>query len=455
MTKDNSINNTSSTTLQMDSTFKRHTAYLGRVIASYHNLYQQESTFSDGEKVQSYPHLIGYKEGEVRVVAYDDSRGPDQLSLVKAMGERQIAISIKHHAQSPSNDHLEIMKLQCTHAQLVVRSGNKVITLNNPQNYQSGLFGDTSYPMIFFTPSFPEQLSREEIIDCEKNIIAWSALINTFSHFPGDYNGGDPLTAKSLQEAHLFGKKVLDAFAGKTEAIQWLEQEDNKLYCAEMVFLALTLGTTFPLNEQFLAPDVLNSLREAFLDKKLSSLNSNPQLSEINIELPRFSFQPFKQASEEIVKNGFGDGLAIQPMLVTDMITSFIKYSVPRKDRGEKCGKYQVELLQHSKLFLKQFLPHQEIQDPNSKINILIKKLEVVLMVEYESYEVFQASLKDTLFEIEEEVAIISTASNMFIPPHTFLVRALEKKTENKVKGLLGIDYLGHGIHQSLVNEGV
>lgn len=450
MTKENTHTNINEASTQFNTTFEKHSAFLGRSISNYHELYQQESIFSDGRKIKSFPHLIGLKEDEFRIISYDNSNGTEQLSLAKAMGKRRIAISIKHHAQNPSNDPLEVMKLQCSHAQLVIRNGEDVLTLNNPQSYEEGLFGDESYPMIFLMPNYQVEMSDENVLEYDKNIIAWACLINTFSHFPGDYNGGDPLTAKNLKDAHLFGRKVLDAFLGDEGAIEWLKHEDNKLYCAEMVFLALTLGATFPLTDKLLSPKLITSLREAIHSKKLASINENPQFIKLSIDLPDSSLQPLRLDSEEIVKNGFGDGLAIQPMLVTDMITSFIKYSVPRRDLGEKCGKYQVELLQKSKLFLNQFLPHQEIQNPESKINSLICKLELVIGTEHGSYLEFQSSLKEILSEIESEVARISSASNMFIPPHAFLVRAIENKLENRIKGLLAIDYLGHGVHQSL-----
>lgn len=450
MNKNNTFIDTNASVKQFNTTFEKQSAYLGRSISNYHELYQQESIFSDGRKIKSFPHLIGLKEDELKIISYDNSNGTEQLSLAKAMGKRRIAISIKHHAQKASDDSLEIMKLQCSHAQLVVRSGADVLTLNNPQSYEEGLFGDESYPMIFLMPNYQIEMSEEKVLAYDKNIIAWASLINTYSHFPGDYNGGDPLTAKNLKEAHYFGKKVLDAFLGNADAIEWLKLEDNKLYCAEMVFLALTLGSTFPLTEKFLSLELVSSLRKAFQDKRLSLVNENPQFTKLNIDLPDSSLMPLRLVSEEVINNGFGDGLAIQPMLVSDMITSYIKNTVPRRELGESCGKYQVELLQKSKQFLNMFLPHQEIQNSSSKINSLISKLEIVLGSEHGSYLAFQTTLKAILSEIDNEVARISSASNMFIPPHAFLVRAIENKVENRVKGIFAIDYLGHGVHQSL-----
>lgn len=137
-------------------------------------------------------------------------------------------------------------------------------------------------------------------------------------------------------------------------------------------------------------------------------------------------------------------------MLVSDMLTSFVKYSVDRKSLGESSGRYQYELFKYTQTFLNQYLSPEAFAT-DSKVSVLISQIEECLLKVHSSYEDFLHELKPLLEKIDFEVAKYSSAKNAFIPPHCFFIRALEFKLEGKAKGLVGLRYFGHGIHKSLI----
>ncbi len=425
--------------------FSKHAMMLGRNITDFKDLYSQKTTFSDGKIIECFPHLMGVADDQLKIIPYNNDDGMNQEKLIEMMGDRRILISIKHHAIDPLEK--ESLKLQCTHAQLIVKSSEGVMSLNNPQSYEQALFGDKDYPMMFFSIDFPEEVSKESIRDYENNIILWTTIINTFSSFPSNYDGGDPLSAKDRDSSIRFADMAMKALAGNSEARSWFKEERNKLYCAELVFLGLTLGLIYPLNERHLDSESFNLLRDQLHSKEFLCFNSNPLISHIDLPLPSSDLCPLEGNNESTY---FGSNLAVRPMLVSDMLTSYIKYTVDRENLGEKSGRYQLELFKYTQRFLNQYLPVEAFSE-NSSVSLLITKVEEIILKEHDSYKDYLSKLKPVLRSLNEEVSKYSNSKNTFIPPHCFFVRSLEYELENKRKGLVGIKYFGHGIHKSLL----
>ena len=426
--------------------FEKLSASLGRKIENWYDLYELKNAFSDGKKISSFPHLLGLDEAKIVPIPYGNSKGINQEELVKLMDKRRVLVSLKHHASSPIlNKPKESMKLQSTHAQMIVRSGDTVMSLNNPQGYEDGLFGDESYPMMFFGLDFPEDVTEEEIRSYENNMILWGLAINHFSTFPNDYNGGDPLMCRNNSELSVYGDRVIDALLGDTASKNFLMKPENGLYCAEMVFGLICLGVQHPLSASALGNEKFNRVKEAFLSRNFLSDSENPQISSVEMIFPLDSLKPLR-AEYDSGDGYFGEGLAIQPMLCSELITSFIKYSVPRKRLGEDSGLYQLELLDHAGVFLKEYLPEDSLKR-GSTLDTLLSKLKGILASNHGTYENFKERLVPVLSSIDDEVEKVSNTGNTFFPPHCFLVRALENTKEGKVKGALGLSYFGHGVH--------
>lgn len=450
MVNNNKANETQSTQLQSpsDSSFKKLSTELGRPITSYHDLFGTKTTLSDGKVISSYPHLLDLKEEEVVIIPYDNNDRENQVELVKKMGKRRLLVSVRHHAMKPDEREKEKLKLQCTHAQMIVRSNNKVITLNNPQDYELGLFGEPEYPAIYFLPKFPEGTTVEQIVYYENNIVAWASILNTFSDFPGDYNGGDPLSARTDPEVKYFGDQAIKALLGYQEAREWMKKPENCLYCAELVYMSLTLGTSFPLNEMTLGAELFGKIKITIETRDFLRLNKNPMIDHIEINLPSENLQAIKPSP--VSSTISGNGLAVRPMLISEMITGFLKYTVNRAQQGEGCGKYQYELFQSAKPFMSMYIPTAKLT-PGTILHDLIESVESVLLTQHANYAEFRSKLKPVLDAIDFEVEKISSAENTFIPPHTYLIRALELKRERVIKGTLGFEYFGHALHKNFV----
>ncbi len=435
------------------SSFEKLSDFFQRDIKSWHDLYEQRTSFSDGKSLASWPHLFGLEEERIVHVSYDDSLGTEQRDLVRMMGKRRLLVSLKHHACSPDRDPKEMMKLQCTHAQLVVRSEDKVLTLNNPQGYEKGLFGVPNYPMIFLALEFPEGFSEKEILDYENNIINWASILNTFSTFPEDntYNGGDPLITNSTKGFMKYGTLALRALYGSSDAIEEMARNENALYCAELLFAAICLGIQYPLNSTFVPPELFEGINERIVDKKFLRNNGNPQIATLNLIPASEELKPLVMRNDSSNTDSYFDpNLAFRPMLFSDVITNFIKYSVPRKPLGESSGFYQYELLQLSKAFINSYLPPETLAE-GSDFSELLKKLEAVLIEDHGDYESFKVALHPILNVINAQVEKVSNAGNTFFPPHALLVRAIENIQYKKRRGALGLSYFAHGIHKDFL----
>src|SRR5690606_15808797 len=130
-----------------------------------------------------------YEEGKpITLIAYDNALGPRQEDLVRFVEPGEVLIGVKHH--KPEHPVLggagkEEVKLDSTHIELAVGvtvdnpDGTKskgVITLNNPQNYEGGLFGTPDYPMIFLKLKFPPGLSAADQKAYMDNFRTWLTI---------------------------------------------------------------------------------------------------------------------------------------------------------------------------------------------------------------------------------------------------------------------------------------
>lgn len=152
----------------------------------------------------------------------------------------EILIALKFHPSiTPQEINIDTIKFGITHAQAVIKEGNRVFTINSPQDYMWGGFGnDITYPTIFLKP---EGISKNHL----KNIKNWLLLINGLTRFPNDYNGGDDINIKTYDDINVYANCLIEAAQGSAEAKNVIES--YPVYCAELIYLALNLGMIMPL----------------------------------------------------------------------------------------------------------------------------------------------------------------------------------------------------------------
>jgi len=349
-----------------------------------------------GQTVFAATHLFGEPINPIPYHDADGSQVVDASGQVVMQGDREIArffppgrigYAIKHHrpdhrsldfgaldGASPSALK-EDMKLQDTHIGLVVGVRRPlgddlvdgVITLNNPQGYQSGRFGSPSYPMVFVRPGFPDYLPEDLHGAFEDNIRTMILAFNAVSTFPGDYNGGDPLAARTPDQVREHVRQMFLSVAGegeaRDEARAFFGKPENLIYCAELAHVATTAGVLVPLNlagvvHGGLVDEAVYARFEQLVDDHnaghdtpLTQMNSNGLARHVEAALAPATLLPLpeyagdRQAEES-------DKLAFRPLTMVEIVEGFLKTHIPRNDErlgGEALAPVQGAVLQAMK----------------------------------------------------------------------------------------------------------
>jgi len=421
-------------------------------------MFSTKAVFSGGKIVQQPTHLLGVEPENIRLLPYDDNLKEKQTQISKLIRPGEICISIKHHSVKPEPEVSARIKLQCSHIQTVVGVEGGVITVNNPKNYQGGLFGDPDYPMIFVKPKFPSGISAETQKHFVDNIRTWLVIANQFTDFPDNYDGGDPLSTTTKEDLMLLGNQLLLALQGSSEAKEWFYRPENQVYCAELAHLALNLGLYFPLNEKHLGRDAAKFVEKELSSKAFLFTNENPFVDKIEVGMANENLVGLDKIIAIPNENGSGfwPGLAIKPFFLNDMIEQFLLFTIPREKMGEeRAPRLQAELLGQVKPALLKMLgiATADLSDPKrSGFEHLYGALVKVVGLSYPSYEDFRTKLQPLMTKIKD---LAQHSGQAFVPPHCFLVRASQSLTAGGSKGILEWEYVGHGVHRSLLKREV
>jgi hypothetical protein len=390
--------------------------------------------------------MLGMDSSAIKLVPYNDALGAQQTVLASLVKRGEIVISIKHHGPHPEES--EALKFQCTHIQVAVGVENGVITINNPQDYQNGLFGNETYPMIFVKPVLPSGLSDAERVAYFDNVRTWLVIANTFTAFPGNYDGGDPLSCSTVEQINEFAIKLIDALLGDADARRWFEDPERKLYCAELAYTALNLGIHCPLNKGFLG-EKFERVKQALEDKNFVAKNHNKYAALVDLTISPETLKPICDVIEPTGHSDqFSNRLAIVPFTSADLVAEYLQRSVPRKKMGEDLGaKVQQVVLEKILPELPKFLSLETPEERAEFEGLTKKTLEIVGKV-HASYEEFRTELNPLLSKLAEFSIKNGIA---YIPPHAFLVRATDAVSKGQNNGLIGWEYLAHGLHSSVL----
>lgn len=430
-------------------------------------------------------HLFGT---DVRVIPYhNDDNGTDadgnpvgrgDAVLAQYFEPGEIGIAVKHHRPehrvldlgmgADPNSMKEHFKLQDTHIELVVgveRDGEPgVITLNNPQTYENGRFGTASYPMIFLRPEYPEYLGTDEQRAFQDNIRTMMAGFNAVSHFPGDYNGGDPLAARDPEHLMEHASMMVRAIAGDEEARAWFQQDENMIYCAELAHVSFSAGLHAPLNAETFVPLVGEETWTAFvaeLEKHnagepsaFTMLNRNELVRYVELTLaPEDLRAAPTYAPDEDRAARDARRLAFKPMTMADIIEEFLRTHLPRETLGEELAPLQGAVLQAMRPGLLEAMAMDQLpeSDPRRQaVEALYDQIVMVVGTPYGSYEEFRAALEPLMDQARAMTGPRDDSGNgLFVPPSLMHAVALG----HQPGGLLKLRYVGHGLHWSMVRD--
>lgn len=446
---------------------------------SLFDLFCTRTAFHGAEPIIAPTHTLGLREQDIRLIAFDNPGAEDpeadesnQPDIARFIAPGEFAVAIRYRYRNNSRDPLDEIKLRCFHSQVAIGVEKEreagVISLANPQRFflkrnrrrtPRGLFGTPAHVLIFLKPVFPGRLEAVQIRRYVDNITAWTAIANTFSVFPRkEFNGKDPLTTTDQEKIATLGEQLLEALLGESAAFKWLNSPENRVYCGELIHLGLNLGLYHPLSRAHLGEEKYATVKSRLAGPEALSTNPNHYIRRMKLTLAANELEPIDRAcdfsGEHLSPEPYFDTrLAVQPFTLADMLEVFVQMTVPREEMGEKVAPLQVQLLEKIKPEFFKAAGNGEMppDDPNrAQIELFYQKLISVVGREYGDYQEFIARVAPFI-RAAREFPEQFKALNAFMPPHCFLARAREYLQGKPRQGILGWQYLGHGLHRSLL----
>lgn len=425
-------------------------------------------------------HLFGE---DVNVIPYSNEdgdktpggevfeRGDQEIAKVFKPG--QLGIAVKHHrSEFPTLDlntadpkeMKEHFKLQDTHIEIVVgveRDGKPgAVTMNNPQNYEQGGFGNEKYAMIFLRPVYPSYLSKADQKAYEANIRTMLLGFNAVTNFPGDYNGGDPLGARDVARLREHVKNMVLALNGDEAAQAYFKDKANQVYCAELAFVSFSAGMHVPLSDETMIPLVgeegwgkfkgFVEAHNAGKESPFTTMNQNAKAALVrDLTIADSSLKPIADVAPATDK----EKLAFQPMTMSDIVEQFIRTHMPRELLGEQLAPLQGAVLEQMRPGLLETMGMDQLPatDPaRAAVEALYTQIVKVVGTTHPSYAAFRAQLDPLLAQARQMTGPRGdTGVGLFVPPSLYHIVAQGKHKG----GLLGMQYEGHGVHVTAVKK--
>jgi hypothetical protein len=182
-----------------------------------------------------------------------------------------------------------------------------------------------------------------------------------------------------------------------------------------------------------------------------STLNRNTLVRLVKLSLapedlaPLSSYAPLKERADQARR------LAWQPMTMSDIIEHFLRTHVPREQLGEGIAPIQGAILKEMKDGLLESMQMREMPASDKRrmaVEDLFERIVAVVSKPCASYAEFRQEVEPLIREARRAPGPRGgDGAGLFTPPCLFHVVAQGKHPG----GLLGLEYVGHGIHFSAV----
>lgn len=458
-------------------------------IHTLEDLFQAKIEVEGADPLVAKTHLFGKPINLIPYADEDDivdaagnavPRGDAAISAYFPPGE--VGFAVKNHRplhrtlklDDDPEDLREEMKLQDTHIEIIVgvmRSGLPgVISCNSPQNYMDGLFGEADYPMIFVRPHFPDFLDAHTRKLFMENLRTMVVGFDAVAVFPNEYNGGDPLGARDPKHLREHVAMMIRGVAGDEDAKDFFKSDEHKIYCAELAFICSSAAMLVPLNDQGAlsvlqefgdsperAKEVWTKFQEEVANhnagrtSEFVELNDNRRVRLIKLAdaAALKDLKPVLEYADARTRASMNNQLAFPPMTVADMVESFLKVYVPREQLGESVAATQAALLKKMGPGLIEAAAATESREAGAKLQLLLDQIVNVVGKQYSSYAEFRAALRPYM-ELAQRVTgprSSDPSTGLFVPPTLFHLVT----RGDRPGGLIGLDYVGHGLHYSML----
>jgi hypothetical protein len=437
--------------------------------------------FGDTVNIIPYSNEDGVKDAKGTAFERGD------MIISKYVKPGKLGIALKMHRPekrtidlnaSDATEMKEDFKLQDTHIEIVVgvekaeHGQAGAITLNNPQTYEDGRFGNPTYSMIFLEPVFPGYAVDQQAAYTD-NVRSMLVGFNAVTEFPGDYNGGDPLAANDPARVTEYVKQMVLAITGDETARAWFKDEANMVYCAELAFLSFSAGLIVPLNKATMQPLVGKTIWNKFVaevkkhnkgvDEFVATgnvtkpsafveLNGNKRVAMVRLTLAAESLKAMSTLAPDPAIAG--TQLALEPLTMADIVQQFMRTHIPRQILGEALAPAQAAVLGKMKPGLLETMGMDRLDatDPRRvAVEALFDQIIQAVGKQYGSYTEFRNAIEPLLDQARNVTGPRpgdTSGSGLFVPPSLFHVAA-----QGEYHGLIGMQYVGHGVHTSNVEK--
>jgi hypothetical protein len=181
-----------------------------------------------------------------------------------------------------------------------------------------------------------------------------------------------------------------------------------------------------------------------------SAMNDNQRVKYVDLSLAPPELQAMPAYAADPAAEG--QKLAFKPMTMADILQHFLRTHVPREQLGEQLAPVQGQLLEQMKPGILEAMAMDSLPETDPRrqaVEQLFAALVAVVKQPYPSYAEFQAALEPLMEQARKMTGPRDdTGTGYFVPPSLLHVVAQGKNPG----GLIGLKYVGHGIHWSAVS---
>jgi hypothetical protein len=461
----------------------KHNQRVPTVIPAHDNLGQV--SFASGGKLVRGDHALAKKlrPGQFAFMIHQRQAHPDY-----AKGKVDLT------TPAGGDQSKELSKLWDTHISIAVgvkRSQNipgrkkkkaGVVTLNMPQGYPGGdhgagrlgLYdsGQWAYGnLTMAVPKFPSYVNKSKQKAFTKNMRTMLAGFDAVSVFPGDYNGGDPLTVKTPADVQKAVKMMVQGVAGtsaeKQAARTFFSNPKNKIYCAELAYTAASAALHVPLNDANVVQKLgVSQATWKRFKLEIGKHNSgqasafttegsaeNPMIKNVKIGVSPASLKPMPEYAPAAKRAAERQKMAFAPMTAADIVANALAVQFPRSKWGEQAGsRVQADAWNAMKQGIMAQLQGNGDRggmtpEQRTAVNTLLQGVGQVISTPHANYSAFRQAIKPLLDQARRIPGL------QFTPPHLFHLnmKAADRTWVNK--GLLGLEYGGTVVNAKLLDR--
>jgi hypothetical protein len=340
---------------------------------------------------------------------------------------------------------------------------------NEPDRSDNALFGDKGFVSVAQRLLFPEFISKQQARGYTDSIICWMALTNPFIEFTeNDINGGDPTRVVDRATLKQLLQNCVNACLGSIEAQDWLNQLENRVYCAEFMYSSLNT-LVFPFNKQGLTLLLDGDEAKAIQILKLQDRHNRKQPNILSKAAKNSEFQkyhiPMPIVPEDLLpldvlmaKNGQTidpNSIPFPPFKLSQVLRRAFRTLLPRHQAIDdmRLAKGQTKLFANLEPMIFNQLRLNALPDDDPKVVAVRQFMALVksqLEQKFNNYEEFDhvidaiAQKADELIDVED--------LKYFVPPRIYVDLGQNDGDENLPKGWgFRLETVGALIHRGAI----